>query len=412
METIIPTDWKKRSNIIKVIGVGGGGNNAVSYMYSQKIKNIDFVICNTDYQALQMSSVPDKLQLGSVLTKGLGAGCDPEQGRKAAKESLSQIEQLFEGDTEMVFITCGMGGGTGTGATPVIAEVAKNKGLLTVGVVTIPFRDEGPEALYRAIEGVKELNKQVDSLLIIDNQKLYQMFGELDVFSAFPKADEVLATAVKSIAEIITCGGFINVDFADVKMVMKNSGMALMGTGIASGPTRALEAVEKAFVSPLLNEYDLKTAKSVLVNITSSSEPGMALKTYELSQIMDYIKEYTGPTSNFKRGVVKDDSMGENISVTIIATGFVMNSLPEISEDLINQENRIIMKIEDDDYIFNNRGIPLHTTEQSQIKRKEHIIGKPALIVESSEEIAELESEPAYIRRERMLNAQKPENKV
>jgi len=403
----VPKNWERSDNIITIIGVGGGGSNAVNYMYAQNIPFVNFVVCNTDKKALEMSKVPTKIQLGQVLTRGLGAGTNPEVGKKAAKESIKEIEEALGAGTEMVFITCGMGGGTGTGAAPVVAEVAKNRGLLTVGVATIPFRDEGPEALYRAIEGIKEFNHHVDSLLIIDNEKLYEIYGNLNIFKAFPKADEVLAIAVKSIAEIITCGGYINMDFADVKMVMQNSGMALMGHGSASGPDRAIKAVEEAFSSPLLNDLDVSSAKNALVNITSSGEDGKALETAELSQIMDYIKKYTGHTSNFKRGVVRDDSIGENVSVTIVVTGFEMASLPVINEDDIVKNNTIEIKY--DPIPFNSRkhGVPLHASGTSQIKRKERILGKPALIVDTIAEIEAMESETAYIRRERMLTEEK-----
>ncbi|MEG2849531.1 MAG: cell division protein FtsZ, partial [Bacteroidales bacterium] len=269
---IVPDGWNMSQSIIKVIGVGGGGCNAVTEMFRQGIKDVEFMICNTDMQSLKISNVPETLRLGTDLTKGLGAGCDPERGRRAATESIEEIRKSMQGNTEMVFITAGMGGGTGTGAAPVIAQVAKELGKLTVGVVTLPFRDEGTEFIKRAIIGIRELQKHVDSLLIIDNQKLYQVFGNLTIFQAFPRADEVLSTAVKSIAEIITRPGFINVDFADVRMVMKNSGMAIMGMGEAEGPDRAIDAVKKAFESPLLNDCDLTTAKGVLVNITSSKE--------------------------------------------------------------------------------------------------------------------------------------------
>ncbi|MFA7034477.1 MAG: hypothetical protein WC166_07475, partial [Bacteroidales bacterium] len=243
--------------------------------------------------------------------------------------------------------------------------------------------------------------------LIIDNEKLYEIYGNLNIFKAFPKADEVLAIAVKSIAEIITCGGYINMDFADVKMVMQNSGMALMGHGSASGPDRAIKAVEEAFSSPLLNDLDVSSAKNALVNITSSGEDGKALETAELSQIMDYIKKYTGHTSNFKRGVVRDDSIGENVSVTIVVTGFEMASLPVINEDDIVKNNTIEIKY--DPIPFNSRkhGVPLHASGTSQIKRKERILGKPALIVDTIAEIEAMESETAYIRRERMLTEEK-----
>ncbi|MBP5210636.1 MAG: cell division protein FtsZ, partial [Bacteroidales bacterium] len=288
MDIEVPSNWIAKSNILKVIGVGGGGTNAVAYMYQQEIKDVDFIVCNTDFQHLNDCPVKTKIQLGPITCRGLGAGTEPLVGRKAAIESKDEIEAALGGDTEMVFITCGMGGGTGTGAAPVIAEIAKSKGLLTVGVVTLPFRDEGPEALFRANEGIKELNKHVDSLLIIDNQKLYDLEG-VKLFSAFPKADEVLATAVKSIAEIITSRGYINVDFADVRKVMQDSGMALMGIGRASGPDRVQKAIDMAFKSPLLSDYDLSGVSRVLVNISSSSNDEFALDTDELSQIMDYI---------------------------------------------------------------------------------------------------------------------------
>lgn len=329
-EMIIPDEWTQGQSIIKVIGVGGGGCNAVNEMLKQGIKDVQFMICNTDIQSLRISDVPEKIRLGTDLTRGLGAGCDPERGRKAATESIDEIKKALQGNTEMVFITAGMGGGTGTGAAPIIAKVAREMKKLTVGVVTLPFRDEGQEFLRRAIIGIKELQKHVDSLLIIDNQKLYQVFGELTVFKAFPRADEVLCTAVRSISEIITRPGFINVDFADVKMIMQNGGMAIMGIGEAEGPDRAVDAVRKAFESPLLNDCDLTTAKGVLVNITSSEEGG-GLTMSELSQIMDHVNSYTGTANKFKRGVVLDPSMGQKISVTVVATGFDVQNLPQIS---------------------------------------------------------------------------------
>lgn len=406
MDNLIPDSWQPRKSIIKVIGVGGGGTNAVSYMYEQKLPDVDYVVCNSDFQHLNASPVPHKLQLGPMTTKGLGCGTDPLMGRKAAVESKEEIEKLLDDDTEMVFITCGMGGGTGTGAAPLIAEMAKAKNLLTVGVVTLPFRDEGPEFLYRAKEGIKELNKFLDSLLIIDNEKIYDVYGKLDIFRSFPKADEVLATAVRSIAEIITSHGVINVDFADVKKVMKDSGMALMGIGTANGPDRCRKAVDMAFTSPLLNGYDISEATRALVNITSSSEENNALRAEELSQIMDYIKSYTGETSNFKRGVVKDDSLGDKISVTIIATGFAMGTLPLIDENIINKDNIIIVDLPKDGISYKS-GIPLLPTEAVTVTRRELVTGKPALVVSSGVEIARLEAEPAFYRRDRTLKEQK-----
>jgi len=428
MDDFLPTDWESAKALIKVIGVGGGGGNAVNQMYRQGIKDVDFLICNTDSQALKASPVPEKIQLGSDVTRGLGAGCNPEKGRKAAMESMDAIQASLEGGTEMVFITAGMGGGTGTGAAPVIAQVAREMGLLTVAVVTLPFRDEGPEFLKRAILGIKELEKNVDSLLIIDNQKLYKIFGELSIFEAFPKADAVLSTAVKGIAEIITLPGFINVDFADVRMVMENSGMALMGSGTASGENRAIRAVEEAFSSPLLNDFDLTSAKNVLVNITSSDKHGLTMA--ELSQVMDYIGEFTGGSaSNFKRGVKCDTGIGEAISVTIVATGFDMNSLPQISStggEIIgvhvlggeeSQKESVQIKDTPEEKITiisvpapaQKKPVRTNdndTNEEGGFLKKE----KPTLIMEPGEDITKLETQPAYVRKQ--LKVKQQENKL
>ena len=408
---LVPDGWDMSQSIIKVIGVGGGGCNAVSEMYRQGIKDVDFMICNTDIQSLKTSQVPETLRLGSDLTKGLGAGCDPEKGRKAATESIDDIRKSLQGNTEMVFITAGMGGGTGTGAAPVIAQVAKEMGKLTVAVVTLPFRDEGHDFIRRAVLGIRELKKHVDSLLIIDNQKLYNVFGELTIFDAFPRADEVLSTAVKSIADIINRPGFINVDFADVRMVMNNSGMAIMGMGEAEGPDRAIDAVQKALDSPLLNDCDLTTAKGVLVNITSSKEDG-GLTMAELSQIMDQVRSYTGGSFNkFKRGVVYDPSIGKKISVTIVATGFEINSLPQIDMDPdekgVDTLEGEVWTVNDPGEDDNNYGIPqeeeINTSgPQEQIYNRPE--GKPALILEPGDDINALERVPAYIRRNKKLS--------
>ena len=403
---LIPTSWEKRGNIITVVGVGGGGNNAVSYMYRLGLKDVDFVVCNTDTQALQKSPVPTKLQIGPILTKGLGAGTDYTVGRQAAEESLEEIGKLFEGDTQMVFVTCGMGGGTGTGAAPLVAKTAKELGMLTVGVVTVPFRDEGKEALYRAVEGIKELSKHVDSILVIDNQKLYQLYGKMNIFTAFHKADEVLATAVKSIAEIITSSGYINVDFADVKKVMKNSGVAIMGIGEAEGEDRAIKAVEMALKSPLLNDLNLRSVKNALINITSSSDEENGISMEELSQIMDFTSQYTGATINFKRGIVFDEKMGGKISVTIIATGFEMWQLPVIDENEVNRGNRIEVPYGKDLFRTRKKGTPI-APDDGKLLNKKRVTGVPALIVEDVRIIKQLEDEPACIRRERMLNPEK-----
>ncbi len=329
MNEYIPTDWDtKKGAIIKVIGVGGGGNNAVNHMANMGIKDVDFVLCNTDAQALRLSPIANRIHLGATLTKGRGAGCDPERGKQAAEESLHDIQAMLEDNTEMVFITAGMGGGTGTGAAPVIARAAKEMGILTVGIVTFPFRDEGLAFTRRAIEGVKEMRKYVDSLLLINNDKLYEMYGMLSVREAFKKADDILSIAAKGIAEIITNPGYINVDFEDVKKVMKDSGVALMGTGIASGENRALEAVNNALNSPLLNNNSISGARNILVNITSGEENEITMM--ELGSIMEHIQHEAGSIENMKRGVVYDASLGNAISVTIVATGFRVADIPEL----------------------------------------------------------------------------------
>ena len=291
---LTPTDWETADSTIKVLGVGGGGCNAVNYMYNQKIEGCTFIVCNTDSQALEKCDVPLKIQLG----EGLGAGTNPTEGRNAALNSQDEIAQKVLGDnTDMLFITAGMGGGTGTGAAPVIAAMAKKKGILTVGVVTIPFRNQGNETMSKAIDGINELEKNVDSLLIIDNEKLFDFYGDLLLQEAFPKADEVLATAVRGITEIIKKRGYINVDFKDVKTMMKNSGMALMGCGTGTGENRIEDAVRLALESPLLNDFDLTTAKNVLVNITvGKNEKGMTMS--ELAHVSKLIKEYTGKANN------------------------------------------------------------------------------------------------------------------
>ena len=325
---ITPSDWLSVDSIIKVVGVGGGGCNAVDYMYRQRIEGCTFIVCNTDSQALDNSDVPVKIQLGS----GLGAGCDPTKGRNAALDSQNVIEEKVLTNTEMLFITAGMGGGTGTGAAPVIASMAKKKGILTVGVVTLPFKSEGNESMSKAIDGINELEKNVDSLLIINNEKLYDFYGDLLLQDACPKVDEVLATAVRGITEIIKHRGHINVDFNDIRTMMKNSGMALMGCGTGTGENRVEDAVRSALESPLLNDFDLKTAKNVLLNITvPKSAQGMKMK--QLEEVNKLVNEYTGGANNFKSGIVfnEDPDFGDRVNITVIATGFRMNMISEIN---------------------------------------------------------------------------------
>ena len=316
----------ERSSIIKVLGVGGGGNNAVNHMFEKGITDVNFVVCNTDHQALEKSPVPVKVQIGEVITEGRGAGSKPEIGRKAAMENIADVMDAISGNTRMVFITTGMGGGTGTGAAPVIAKACKEAGLLTIAVVTIPFKSEGRIRIKHAIDGVSELKDYVDSLLVINNEKLREIYGDQPVSTAFAKADDVLTTAVKGIAEIITVTGYINVDFADVETVMKDSGVALLGMGTASGEDRAIKAIENALASPLLNSNDITGAKSILINISTGSGQ-FELTMDELGEITDYLYEAASDDALIIRGLSKDDSLNEEICVTVIATGFEANSI-------------------------------------------------------------------------------------
>lgn len=315
------------SSIIKVIGVGGGGNNAVNYMSKQGIRDVNFIVCNTDAQALENSPVAVKIQLGASLTEGRGAGNKPEIGRKAAMESLNDLTDVLSKNTKMVFITAGMGGGTGTGAAPIIAKAAKEMGLLTVAIVTLPFRFEGTQRLQQAIAGINELKDNVDSLLIINNEKLREIFGNLGLSQAFSMADNVLTSAAKGIAEIITVHGYINVDFADVQTVMSNSGIAIMGSGSAEGEERALRAIQQALTSPLLNNNDITGAKSILLNITSGVNE---ITMDEVGIITDYVTHSVSKDSLLIWGTGVDEQLGDSVSVTIIATGFEANNIPEL----------------------------------------------------------------------------------
>lgn len=329
---------KDESSIIKVIGVGGGGSNAVNHMFRLGIKGVDFIICNTDKQALEKSPVPHKVQLGNSLTKGLGAGARPEVGRDSALESIDEIKSLLTANTEMVFITAGLGGGTGTGAAPVIASIAKELGILSVGIVTIPFTFEGKKRREQAEKGLEEMKKYVDTLIVIGNDKLREIYGSLKMTEAFAHADNVLTNAAKSIAEIISLHMHVNVDFNDVKTVMQDSGVAIMGSAVASGEKRALRAVEAALVSPLLNDNDISGARHVLLNIMSGSDD---IEMDEFGEITDYIQEAAGGTAELITGYGTDPSLGDNVSVTIIATGFnsKMNSGYEAP---VFQERKIV----------------------------------------------------------------------
>lgn len=405
---VTPTNWMVENSIIKVIGVGGGGCNAVNYMYDKHIEGCTFIVCNTDSQSLKKSPVPIKIQLGS----GLGAGCNPTEGRNAALNSQLEIEdKVLNSKTDMLFITAGMGGGTGTGAAPVIAAMAKNKGILTVGVVTIPFKNEGNESMSKAIDGIYELQKNVDSLLIINNEKIYLHYGGLLIQEAFPKTDEVLATAVQGITEIINKPGYVNVDFKDVKAMMTGSGMALMGCGSGKGKNRIKDAVNSALASPLLNDFDIKTAKNILINITAGyNQEGLLMD--DLAEIDNLMTEQLGETANrFKRGIVyeMDKEFGDKVNITVIATGFEMKRLNEITDVKVGN---IIMIDEDFKYSketqMTGEGIDLpEVTSQkigfnsSSIKKEFYYgnTGKPVLRIGEGDSKSELENVAAIRRK-------------
>lgn len=310
---------KEKPSIIKVIGVGGGGSNAVNHMYHHGIKGVDFIVCNTDLQALEISPVPHKIQLGPSLTEGRGAGSLPEIGKNAAVENIEEIREYLSKDAKMVFVTAGMGGGTGTGAAPVIAQVAKEMGILTVGIVTVPFNFEGRKRRIQAEEGLDAMRRNVDTLLVINNERLREITGNLSIGEAFAQADDILATAARGIAEVIAVTGAINVDFNDVNTVMRDSGVAIMGSARAEGPDRAIRAVEQALESPLLNDNDISGAEYVLLNITYGDNEVLM---DEITDITDFIQSAAGSTADVIFGHAKDESLGDQLSVTVIATGF------------------------------------------------------------------------------------------
>ena len=407
---IVPDTWIPEESIIKVIGVGGGGCNAVNYMFRQRIEGCTFIVCNTDRQALEKCDVPVKIQLGE---DGLGAGTNPTEGRNAALNSQEEIEKILDNNTKMLCITAGMGGGTGTGAAPVIASMAKKKGILTVGVVTIPFRYQGNETLSKAIDGIAELENNVDSLLIIDNEKLFDVYGDLLIQEAFPKADEVLATAVRGITEIIKKRGHINVDFKDVSTMMKNdnrggSRYALMGCGTGTGKNRIEDAVKSALESPLLNDFDLNSAQKVLINVTTGdNQEGLTMSQYR--EVSDMIKKYTGNADNFKSGLVFDETpeFGDRVNITVIVTGINMTmAIPQ------TEVGNIIMIDSNFRYerskAASEEGIDLPQVKVHKIGynsapvRKKLIFdknSKPVLLVSENQDRSELENVSALRRK-------------
>ena len=409
---IQPASWvPAKESKISVIGVGGGGCNAVNYMFKQQVQGCNFIVCNTDSQALDGCEVPTKIQMG----RGLGAGTNSTAGRNAALDAQDQIAAVVFGTPiDMLFITAGMGGGTGTGAAPVIAKMSRERGILTVAVVTLPFENEGPEALGRAIDGINELKKNVDSLLIINNEKLHEQFGKLLIQEAFPKADEVLATAVMSVVEIIKKKGYVNVDFEDVKTVMKDSGLALMGCGVGKGKNRIDDAIEAAINSPLLNDFEVNTAQKVLLNITvANNENGIEMD--DLNTLTNKIRDALGKFTMFKRGIIWNDDpdADDTIRVTVVATGFEYNKLNKITN--VDLGNLIIL---DNDYVFDKKrimdaeeGRSLPATEGAVIQtigfntQSSHPVfdeqNKPVLLMENGEDFSTLENIPAIRRSTR-----------
>ncbi|MFR3330060.1 MAG: cell division protein FtsZ [Odoribacter splanchnicus] len=363
---------EKTPTIIKVIGVGGGGGNAVEYMYEKGICDVDFVICNTDYQALRNSPIPCKIQLGKELTAGHGAGNNPAMGEKSAQESLADIEAILKKDTRMAFITAAMGGGTGTGAAPVIAKLSKDMGILTVGIVSVPARFEGPKRLDQARDGLRRLKDHVDCLIVIDNEKIKSIYGSQTISQAFAKANDVLNIAAKGIAEIITLPGYINVDFADVRTVMTDSGVAIMGAAQATGEDRAIRAITEALESPLLNNNDILGAKDILLNITSGTDE---ITMDEMSQITSHIIRKVGNNAAVIWGVGTDPDLGDAISVTIIATGFPTGDI-----ELFGEENTCA-----------------GYAKQPECLKEEEVRVKPGL---TEEQVRELETVPAFERRD------------
>lgn len=364
---------KNKSNVIKVIGVGGGGSNAINHMFQAGINGVDFVICNTDAQALQNSGIPNKIQLGVSLTEGLGAGANPEVGEQAALESMEEIKGMLEQTTKMAFITAGMGGGTGTGAAPIIAKVAREMDILTVGIVTIPFQFEGAMRNKQAQAGIEKLRANVDSLIVINNNKLREVYGNLGFKAGFSKADEVLATAARGIAEVITHHYTQNIDLRDAKTVLSNSGTAIMGSSTASGSARASEAIMKALDSPLLNDNKIHGAKNVLLLIVSGSQE---ITIDEIGEINDHIQIEAGHGANIIMGVGEDENLGDSIAVTVIATGFNMDQ----QDDIVNTETKKVFYTLEDEQTAEHELTPDKTSVQEITTEKASAEPEPEVV--------------------------------
>ncbi len=407
---------KDRSSIIKVVGVGGGGGNAVNHMYREGINGVDFFICNTDAQALESSPIPNKIQIGNELTEGRGAGSNPEVGRKAAEENIKDIIDSLGVNTQMVFVTAGMGGGTGTGAAPVIAKAAKDMGILTVGIITTPFSFEGNRRCDAAFHGIEEIRENVDSLLVISNDRIKDIYGNLAISKAFGYADNVLATAAKGIAEIITIAGSINVDFEDVKTAMTNSGVAIMGMGMSEGDDRAMRAVSQALNSPLLDDNKIQGASDLLVNISYGEEEATM---DEYAAINEFLQNEAGRDATLKCGLCFDENLGRTLSVTVIATGFnraenKYNTTFETSEEIEFDLGSVDITEEGDDEaeeknpqttIFDE--LPGFEDEETlaanrkieQIKKRMRYLKELNETANKEDGIEEMEGVPAYIRK-------------
>ena len=399
---------KEKSSIIKVIGIGGGGSNAVNHMFSQSIEGVNFIICNTDAQAIAQSNVPNKVQLGPHLTQGLGAGANPEIGKQATEESLEEIKRILEVNTKMAFITAGMGGGTGTGGAPIISKICKDLGILTVGIVTTPFSYEGKKRQLQAEEGIRALKENVDTLLVISNDKLRHQFGNLKMKEAFAKADNVLATAAKCITDVITTTGQINVDFADVCTVMRNGGVAILGSATSAGDNRAQKAIEETLNSPLLNDNDIRGAKWILINI-NSSEGENEFTMDEVEIIQNYLLSRAGEGSDVIMGLGYDNSLGNQIGITLIATGFEykdpFEKRAEKKPELPKKEEKIVMVLTTDEpkSPVTTFALPVDEREADEIAEtpviKQQPVAKPVLKVVREEKIEEVKEslEPTLI---------------
>ncbi len=390
---------RQKTTIIKVIGVGGGGGNAVNHMYNEGIHDVSFVVCNTDNQALDSSPVPIHLQLG---TEGLGAGNRPAQGRKAAEESLDGIRSILNDGTKMVFITAGMGGGTGTGAAPIVAREAKKLDILTVGIVTIPFRFEGNRKIDQALDGLEEMQKHVDALLVVNNERLREIYPNLTLLDAFAKADDTLSIAAKSIAEIITLRGTMNLDFQDVKTVLKEGGVAIMSTAFGEGEERVNKAIQDALNSPLLNHSDVFKSKRILVNIVSSQNAENALMMEEMNEVNDFMAKFD-PNVETKFGIGTDETLGKKVKVTILATGFGLSDVLADMGKGKEQQDTVADEVEEERKRV--RRDVFYTNDHTHRKRRYQVYRFNAVDLDNEEVISMVESSPTFKRDMSELNA-------